>query len=171
MIKLVPLQDIDQVMEIIKDAKKLLATFSSQWQDEYPTYEIMEEDIRLHHLYGRYKNDKLVAIASFIIGEDPNYHVIDEGKFIYPTNARDLVIHRIAVRESFHHQKLVDEVFTYAKSYASQKGLLSIKCDTGCLNKAMQCVLERNNFVKRGIIYIQDDLVDPRRYAYEMILK
>ena len=169
-IKLVEVKDIEQVMEIIKDAKILLSKNSSQWQDEYPTREIMLSDIKNHYLHGVYKDDLLVAIASFIVGIDENYHVIDEGHFVYPTSKDDLVIHRIAVRDSFHHLKLVDALFNYALSYARVRALKTIKADTSLVNVPMQKVLERNDFIKRGIIYIHDDLVDPKRLAYELVL-
>ena len=52
MIKLVSINEIDQVMKIINDAKSLLKRNSLQWQQGYPNLETMTNDINNHHLYG-----------------------------------------------------------------------------------------------------------------------
>ena len=73
MIKLVSINEIDQVMKIINDAKSLLKRNSLQWQQGYPNLETMTNDINNHHLYGYYKENKLIGIIALIINQDENY--------------------------------------------------------------------------------------------------
>lgn len=66
----------------------------TQWNDGYPSVEIITEDIDNGNSYVFVENDEIVGTFAFIIGEDPTYQVIEDGEWhsskIYGT------IHRIA---------------------------------------------------------------------------
>ena len=165
-IRKIRLDEIEEVMEIIKDAKELLRQTSSQWQDGYPNRGIMIEDINNERLYGEYIDSMLVGIAALVKGINIDYDYI-EGKWLLDHSSNDLVIHRLAVRNNYHHLKIADSLFDFAYKYAQDNNIKSIKIDTHEKNKPMQVVCLRNGYKECGIIYVKREKKDPKRIAYE----
>ncbi|MGN1295469.1 MAG: GNAT family N-acetyltransferase [Bacilli bacterium] len=169
-IRLLTPNDIDSVMEIINDAKKLLSKNSLQWQQGYPNIDTMLNDITSCSCFGLFNEENcLVAIASLIKGIDPNYLDI-EGKWQNYPSTNDLQIHRIAVREGYHRKKLGDTLMKFAIDKAKEYHCTSIKIDTHKVNYPMQHLCLNNGFVYRGIITLKRDEIDPTRLAYELTI-
>mgnify|MGYP003293868569 CR=1 FL=1 len=170
-IKKVSKEEIDRVMVIINDAKKLLSKDSLQWQQGYPNKEVMLLDISNNHLYGAYDNGVLIAVVALVDGVNINYTEIYEGSWIDPVSEKDLVIHRIAVKEEYHGKKIGKLLMDFAEEYAKENGFISIKVDTHTKNKAMQKLCTNNDYSYRGIIYLKRDEVDNSRIAFEKVVK
>ncbi|MBP5342696.1 GNAT family N-acetyltransferase [bacterium] len=168
-IKLVTLDEIDEVMNIIEDAKELLKKDSLQWQQGYPNKTVMSIDIQNNELYGYYENDYLLGIVALVKGLDRNYIEID-GNWIEKASTKDLTIHRIAVRNGYHNRKIGDIFIKYSIEHAKNLSIKSIKADTHIKNIPMQKILINNGFSYRGIIYLKRDEVDNSRLAYELIV-
>lgn len=169
-IKLIELDEIVLVMEIINDAKKLLKNYSLQWQQGYPNEETMINDINNSHLYGYYIDNYLVGIVSLVPGIDKNYLEIEDGSWIQYPSSTDLNIHRIAIRNGYHKQKIGESLLKYSIKYAKNNGYSSIKLDTHRVNIAMQKISLNTGFTYRGIIYLKRDEIDNSRLAYELIV-
>ena len=87
---------------------------------------------------------------------EPTYHIIEDGSWIDGDSYG--VVHRLASDGS---EKGIGR---YCLDWAyEQSGHLRV--DTHTDNKIMQSVLEKNGFVKCGIIHVFED--DYPRYAYE----
>ncbi|MCQ2087713.1 MAG: GNAT family N-acetyltransferase [Bacilli bacterium] len=166
-IKKINLDEIDRVMVIINDAKRLLGNHSLQWQQGYPNEETMKADIVNNDLYGCYINSTLVGIVALVQGLNINYTEIYEGSWIKETSDDDLVIHRIAVKEEFHKMKIGQALMEFAEKYAKEKGKTSIKIDTHVKNIPMQTLCKNNGYEYRGIIYLKRAEVDNSRLAFE----
>jgi GNAT superfamily N-acetyltransferase len=167
-IKLVAIDELPLVMEIIYDAKRLLSKDSLQWQQGYPNEETMSNDINSSYLYGYYINNYLVGIVSLVPGIDINYLEIEQGSWInYPSN-KDLNIHRIAIRENYHKMKIGEKLLSFAIEFAKNNGFFSLKLDTHVKNIAMQRISLNTGFTYRGVIYLKRDEVDNSRLAYEL---
>lgn len=108
-------------MEIIADAKRLLKGQSSQWQNDYPDQKVLLDDISNQNLFGFFQDGLLIGIESLIIKEDENYKGITLGKWIKKPSQKDLVIHRIAVRNNYHNKKIGDQLIKFAIDYAKRK--------------------------------------------------
>ena len=170
LIKLITIEELPLVMEIIMDAKNLLKKDSLQWQQGYPNDETMRIDISNNYLYGYYIDNHLVGIVSLVPGIDINYLDIYEGSWIsYPSN-KDLNIHRIAIKEGYHKKKIGESLLYFAIEYAKNNGFFSIKLDTHVKNIAMQKISLNTGFTYRGIIYLKRDEVDNSRLAYELVI-
>ena len=170
LIRLLNPSDIVAVMEIIDDAKKLLGKHSLQWQQGYPNENTMMNDIKSSSCYGLLNEDNyLIAIVSLVKGIDPNYLEI-EGEWKNFPSKNDLQVHRIAVREGYHNQKLGDTLVKFAITKAKELNCISIKVDTHKVNYPMQHICLSNGFVYRGIITLKRDEIDPTRLAYELTL-
>lgn len=169
-IRRVHLDEINEVMEIIQDAKTLLSKDSLQWQQGYPNINTMKEDIQNGDLFGAYLDSLLVGVVALVKGLNINYTEIYDGAWIMPTSSSDLVIHRIAVRSNYHHLGIGKAFMDFAESYAKECKLTSIKVDTHEKNKIMQALCINNGYKYCGIIYLKRDEVDNSRLAYEKII-
>ena len=89
-------EDVPVIMDLYENAKAFMRSKGNltQWNDGYPSVEIITEDIDNGNSYVFVENDEIVGTFAFIIGEDPTYQVIEDGEWhsskIYGT------IHRIA---------------------------------------------------------------------------
>lgn len=169
-IKVVKKEEIDEVMNIINDAKKYLSKTSLQWQQGYPFKETMLKDIENNNLFGYYIKDELVSIISLVKGIEKTYVNMIEGKWLIDVSDKDLVIHRIAVKEEYRHQGYAKNLMKYSIIYAKENNLVSIKSDTHKINYEMQNLLLKNGFVYTGIIDLNRGEEDELRLAYELIV-
>lgn len=163
------LEELDEAFEIILDAKELLSKLSLQWQQGYPYLETIKKDIENKELYGCYKDDYLIGIIALVKGFNPDYKTI-EGRWELETGNDDMTIHRIAVRKEYHNQHIGDLMMNFAKTYAKENNIKSIKADTHTTNKAMQKLCLNAGMSYRGIIYLVRDEIDNSRLAYEIVL-
>lgn len=170
-IRQVNISEIDSVMEIIDDAKRLLSKDSLQWQQGYPNKQTMLDDINNKDLFGCYLDQKLVGIVALIEGFNINYAEIYDGEWLKDTSENDLVIHRIAVKEGYHNMKIGKALMDFAEIYAKEKGKISIKIDTHVKNIPMQMLCKNNGYLYRGIIFLKRNEVDNSRLAFEKLVK
>ena len=165
-IKLVSIEEIENVMEIIEDARALLKETSHQWQNNYPNRSTLINDISNQYLFGAYINNELAGIMALVPGFNVDYDII-EGEWITPPSDKDLVIHRIAVKSRYRGNKVGDTLMKYAEVYAKEKGYLSLKADTHRLNIPMTKLCINNGYHMSGIIYIKRIEPDPSRLLFE----
>lgn len=169
--KKVTIEEIDNVMKIINDAKDLLRKDSLQWQQGYPNEDTMKNDINNEILYGIYDDGKLVGIEALVPGVNNDYLRIYNGTWLSPVSPSDLVIHRIAVKCSYHGKHIGQQLMEFAYQYALENGYKSIKIDTHEKNKAMQHLCDFNGYTYCGIIYLLRDEIDNSRLAFERIVQ
>lgn len=161
------LKDIPQIMEIIKDAQKYLKNKGiDQWQNDYPNPEVLKEDIKKQNSFVIKKDNKIIAAAAIIFGEDPTYNLIEDGKWITKSGEYG-VIHRAAVAENYKGQGVAAKFFRECEKMGHKRGAVSIRIDTHQDNLAMQRLIEKEGFKYCGIIYTEDG---SRRLAYEKLI-
>ena len=166
-VRRVELNEIDQVMESINDAKKFLKVQSQQWQQGYPNVETMKKDILNRNLFAVYINNEIACVAALIIGIEKTYVNMIEGRWEVPVSNNDLVIHRIAVKDKFRGTGCAKEMMKFAEDYAIKKSCRSIKIDTHRANIPMQNLVLSHGYFYRGIIDLNRNEEDQLRLAYE----
>lgn len=126
-----------------------------QWNDGYPSENIVRKDIDNGNCYVLCDDGEVVATMAFIPGPDPTYAEIYDGGWL--SDAPYHVIHRIAVAEPGHNaaKALLDWGFV-------QTG--SIRIDTHKDNVIMHHVLSKYGFTHCGMILLANG--DPRE-AYQ----
>ncbi|MBQ7567633.1 N-acetyltransferase [bacterium] len=155
------MDDLDGLMALYAYARQQMRQRGnvSQWVDGYPEREVIAEDIRQGYCYVFEDSLGICGVFAFIIGADPTYALIEDGKWLndepYGT------IHRIA-------------------GYGRAKGLLgravafalgriaNVRCDTHADNAVMRHLLEKLGFVRCGRIYTRGGAP---RIAYHLIGK
>lgn len=170
-VKLVKLEELDKVMEIINDAKSFLKEQSQQWQQGYPNKVSMKRDIDNHWLFGVYDNDELTCVVALIKGIEKTYVNMIEGKWIIPVTDNDLVIHRIAVSNKYRNKGCAKILMDFALKYAKDNNVKSIKIDTHRANIPMQQLLIKKGYIETGIIDLNRGEEDELRLAFEYVIK
>lgn len=162
MIRRTTLSDIASVMEVIADAQQRLRVAGvDQWQDGYPTAEIIRDDIARGESFVYVVDNQIVATAVISFAGEPTYATID-GSWI--DNAPYVVIHRLAVRAGFERQRLALKMFDFAHSAALERGVTSARVDTHRDNIAMRNLLTQQGYILCGEIVLQSGA---KRIAYQ----
>lgn len=151
--------DLERMMEIYRLAKAFMDRTGNptQWKKGYPTREMIAADIRLGQSFVCEDEDGMIHAAfMFRIGEDPTYQVIEQGAWL---NALPYgTIHRVASDGT--QSGMFARMVSYCRECCPQ-----LRADTHRDNQVMQHLLEKNGFVRCGIIYVTDGTP---RIAYQL---
>ena len=130
-----------------------------QWNDGYPSADIIRKDIASGYCFVACKEDRIIATMSLIPGPDPSYAHI-EGR--WPDEDPYYVIHRIATAAP--GQNSAYEMFDWAFGHIRSEGIDIIRIDTHRDNCIMKHVLTKYGFQECGVIYLANG--DPRDAYY-----
>lgn len=159
--------DIEQVMRIISDAQQFLREQGvDQWQDGYPTREIIEADIEQGYSFVVEDESAMpIAVAAISPDGEPTYLTIRDGA--WPNDEPYVVIHRMAVCARMRGCGVAKMIFRAAEQFARAHQIRNIRVDTHADNRTMQRLLGRLGFVRCGEITLSSGA---SRTAYIKIL-
>ena len=133
-----------------------------QWDDTYPTKELVMKDIVNGDTYLVYRDGKKVGF--FVINEvcehnDPTrIKWLNDGKFIF--------LHRFCIDPDYQQAGLGSEVLAKIESDAQQNGAKSVKLDVFSTNAHAIYIYEKSGYKKMG-----EDLCNRGTfYIYEKLL-
>ena len=152
--------DLPQILQIYAHAREAMAASGNptQWGDNFPPQELLEEDIDSNRLFVYTVNGCLEAVVSLIPGPDPTQAKIEDGQWLndevpYGT------IHRLA--SSGKSKGVASAVIEWCLEHCQ-----SLRADTHADNQIMQHLLEKNGFTRCGIIHVADGTP---RIAYQKL--
>ena len=133
--------DLPQILKIYDHARAAMKGSGNptQWGDNYPPQEMLEEDIDSNRLFVYVVNGQIEAVFAFILGADPTYAVIEAGR----------------------QKGVASAVLEWSLEHCQ-----SLRADTHADNKIMQHLLEQNGFTRCGVIHVADG---SPRYAYQKL--
>ena len=147
MIRKATYEDIPVLMEIFRNARAIMRASGNmnQWNDSYPSEEIVRKDIDNGNCMVLCEGGQIIATMAFIAGPDPTYAEIHDGAWL--NDAPYHVIHRIAVHEPGHDtaRRLLDWGFTQTRC---------IRIDTHRDNIIMHHILRKYGFTHCGVILL-----------------
>ena len=154
------LNDLPQILAIYAYAREQMRTANNpnQWKDSYPPAGLFRKDIQDGSSYVIVENGEVLAVFTFILGDDPTYAQIEDGSWL--NNAPYGTIHRLA--SGGRKRGLFRMCLSFCEARAA-----NIRADTHACNHAMQHLLETNGFQKCGRIYVADG---SPRIAYHKIV-
>ena len=163
--------DIPRILKITDDARASLRKYRvDQWQGEYPTREIFENDIRIGECYVICHGDEVAAFFVHSEREEPTYADITDGK--WTADMPYCVLHRAAVAAEYRGTGLSAQLIKFVEQLTRDCGRRAVRVDTHKKNKPMQNLLREAGFRYRGNILINSEPGhDPHRQAFEKILK
>ena len=144
-IRLANTSDTNRIFEIYEYARAYMKAHGNpnQWGDNRPEKSVTKDDIKNQRCYVMEDEGHIFACFVFTIGFEKEY----EAKF--PSNDKYGVIHRVASDGS--KRGIVERIVDFAKGKVNL-----LRIDTHEDNKTMQKCIERQNFKKLGIIYLED---------------
>ncbi len=151
--------ELDKIQQIYARARSYMEQTGNpqQWGVSLPTAEQIEEDIVSNRLFVYTVNGQIEAVFAFILGEDPTYASIEDGAWL--TDGPYGVIHRLA--SAGHMSGVADRVIAWCAERCD-----SLRADTHADNAIMRHILEKNGFVRCGIIHVADGTP---RIAYQRL--
>ena len=164
------LEDIPRIMEIVDYARQSLRRHRvDQWQGEYPSEEIFQQDIQRGELYVLRHGGELASFFLVTDRPEPCYEEITDGK--WTPDLPYCVLHRCAVAREYRGTGLAERMLRFAEETARALGGRALRVDTHRKNKSMQQLLRNNGYRYRGNVLVDENGHDPARQAFEKILK
>lgn len=79
--------DLPQILKIYAHARAVMKASGNptQWGDNFPPQELLEEDIDSNRLFLYVVNGQIEAVFAFILGADPTYAAIEDGQWLDDT--------------------------------------------------------------------------------------
>lgn len=156
--------DIEGLLEIFEEARGTIAKLGiNQWQNGYPSREIIENDIKLGISYVAELNGETTG-TFVMIDEEPTYNKIYDGRWLTGNSSNYIAIHRVAIRVSARGSGISGKIIGYAEDFARTLGKNSLRIDTHEGNVVMRRMLEKNGFSHCGTIFLESGEM---RVAYE----
>lgn len=168
-IKLSTLENIPEIMTIIKDAKELLASLKiDQWQNGYPNAAQVEQDILKGESYVVLSDkNQVIATSMFTTNKEPTYQIIEEGSWKVDESKNYGVMHRMAIKKEYRKQGLATLLFDEFHQQLKSKNIESLKIDTHEENLGMQALIKKIGYQYCGIIYTN---YGAKRLAFEKVI-
>ena len=153
--------DLDRLMEIFEAARRFMESTGNpnQWINGYPQRALIAEEISQEHCYVcQDEEGKTIGTFCFVPSPDPNYARIEDGAWL--NDAPYHVIHRLASDGS------EKGIFKACIDWCALQDT-NLRADTHADNKVMQHLLEKNGFIRCGIIYVSNGTP---RIAYQRVI-
>lgn len=179
LIRKTEIADLDTLMPIFDEARGTIAALGiDQWQNGYPSREIIEKDIELSQsrvvisggiftACGSLGGDACATFALIFDGE-PTYDKIYDGEWLTGDSDSYIAIHRVAISVAMRGRGIAGEIINYATDTARSLGRKSLRIDTHRGNVVMRKMLEKQGFFHCGTIYLENG---DERVAYEKIIE
>lgn len=169
-------EDLEAIRAIVEDGRTSLDALGiDQWQNGYPTTEILEEDITQKHGYIAVDDKgKALGIISAIFGGERQYDTIEGGSWLTQSlshEPRYCAIHRVAVANDASGQGVASFMMQAVEDLARAQQAESIRIDTHPGNTPMRNLITKCGYTECGIVYVTDRHETTReRIAYEKLL-
>ena len=164
MIRQATSSDLSHILVIYAHARRFMAEHGNptQWGNARPTEADISARIARNELFVLEDSDGIHGVFAFILGEDPTYHVIENGQWL--SDAPYGTIHAVASDGSIHG------FLTQIVMYCLQT-IRHLRIDTHPDNLSMQKALTKNGYTFCGKITLcsGSEAGDPR-FAYQKIL-
>ena len=134
-----------------------------QWTEEYPSLETLRSDIMCGKGYAVKVDGAVAGYLCIDFDGEPAYDTIDGA---WRTKGPYAVVHRMAFDRAFRGMGLADATFSRIEALCGARGVRNIRVDTDFPNLRMQHVLEKNGFVRCGVVVFQGS----GKIAYDKIL-
>jgi GNAT superfamily N-acetyltransferase len=153
-------------MALVAEAQAWFASQGiDQWQDGYPTREIIEQDIALKRNYVVEYNGVIVAALSVAFDGEPTYSTIYRGEWL--RQAPYAVVHRIMVADAMKRKGVAREILAFVEELCAERGVSDIRIDTHRDNRPMRNMLKKLGYSHCGEIMLTSGAW---REAYHKVL-
>ena len=158
--------DLPAIMNIIKNAQAYLnAQGIDQWQDGYPSKEIIEQDIVAGVGYVACDDGgAVVGYEAVVLTGEEAYNQIESSK--WHTSNNYVVVHRLCVLGESRRRGVAIELMNFAGEFALKHDVADFRIDTHEGNVRMLALLNKMGFEHVGTIRYDSGL----REAFDLKL-
>ncbi len=167
-IKRASYDNLEGIMSVIESGREYLAKQNiDQWQDNYPNIEVIKNDLDNVEAYILADGDNVAGYFTFCAPPEPQYEVIDDGKWLNDTD-NYASMHHVVISSAYRGKGLAHKIYRFCENRARECGYLSLRVDTHSDNKIMRHTAEKNGFAFCGTVYYYGIL---KRIAFEKLLE
>ena len=161
--------DLPQLMPIFEEARRTIAALGiKQWQNGYPSEDVIKADIENGESYAVEDSGAIVASFAMILSGEPDYDKIYDGAWKSGNDGESyLAIHRVAIRVASRGKGISAKIMEFAEAHARENGKNALRIDTHEGNVVMRRMLEKQGFSHCGTIYLKSG---DARVAYEKLI-
>lgn len=163
--------DLPAILAIAQQARNYLRRHRvDQWQGVYPNEDTFRADIAAGTCHVLTYQGAVAAVFTLSRTPEPAYDALTDGRW---RSDRDhaAVLHRNAVAADWRGTGMADHLMQAAEQLARESGAHAIRVDTHRRNGAQKKLLERHGYRFCGNILCDEPGHDPRRQAFEKLLK
>lgn len=146
-------------------AQHLIAQGIFQWNENYPSLEVLTKDVNAKNVYVCIEKEKIIATVMFSNIMDDFYTEID---WLTP-NKKQLYVHRLAVDPVHQSKGIARTLMDFGEALAREKKCLSIRLDTFSLNARNNRFYHARNYQKVGEVFFAQKSEHPF-YCFEKVL-
>ena len=159
--------DIDSILSIVRSAQLSLRELGiDQWQDGYPSRDVISADIDAGVGYvAEDANGNVVGYEAVVLSGEEAYLQLPHN--IWHTDSDYVVVHRLCVMADNRRRGIAIELMRFAARHAASNGIISFRIDTHRGNVRMLSLLGKLGFQYVGIIHYP---VSGERVAYDLKL-
>ena len=164
MIRKASFDDLKQIYALVKEATlRMNSEGNHQWDADYPTKKILRKDVTNGHLFIKAVDGEVLGIIVLNFTQPNQYTTLE-----WNSDARSLIIHRMAVKENTLGKGVGTELVQFAEQHARHHlNVAGIRTDTYFLNKAAQQLFTKLGYRMVGAVSLDEKLGD--FYCYETV--
>lgn len=160
-------QDIESILRIVRSAQLSLSELGiDQWQDGYPSREVIVDDINNGVGYvACTRNGTVVGYEAIVLTGEEAYTQIAENE--WHTSNNYVAVHRLCILGESRRKGIAIELMNFAGNYALKNGISDFRIDTHEGNIRMLALLNKLGFKHVGTIRYDSGL----REAFDLNIK
>jgi len=166
MIRKATLSDLPYILNIIKNCTNhMINNKIFQWNENYPSKEIFNTDIKKKNLYIIEHNKTIIGCLMKSMMQVEAYKNVN-----WKTeNKKNLYVHRLAVDPKYQGKGFGIKLMNFVEENALKNNYLSIRLDTFSKNKRNVKFYKKRGYIKIEDIYFLNQSIHPF-YCFEKIL-
>ena len=163
--------DLPAILAIVQQARNYLRRHRvDQWQGAYPNEDTFRADIAADTCHVLTYQGAVAAVFTLTFAPEPAYDALTDGRW-RSDREHAAVLHRNAVSADWRGTGLSDLLMQEVERLARKSGAHAVRVDTHRHNGAQKKLLERHGYRFCGNILCDEPGHDPRRQAFEKLLK
>lgn len=166
MIRRATTKDIPHIKSITAAcAQHMIKQGIYQWNEHYPSLDILTKDVVANTVYVYLENDNIVGTIMLSLEMDDFYATI---KWLTP-NAKQLYVHRLAVHPTFQGKGIARKLMDFGEAFAKENNCRSVRLDTFSQNPRNNRFYQARNYQRVGEVFFALKSEHPF-YCYEKVL-
>lgn len=165
MIRKASLNDVNNIMDIIKSTVSEMKTYNNtQWDENYPQAIDFIEDVESGDLYVQDEDGQIKGFICVNYVEPIEYEDLS-----WESKDKAMVIHRMAVNPNYRQQGIATKLMNFAEKLALKNNVVYLKTDTYSINTKMNSLFKKCGFNLVGEMSFLGK--EKPFYCYDKLLK